>query len=166
MSALVLILSLVAVARLAELAWADHNTQRLLEQGGIEVAPGHYRLMIALHLSWLVAMILVIPPGSRPIPWLLALFGVLTLGRLWVITSLGPYWTTRIITLPGYPLVRRGPYRFIRHPNYLVVAGEIATLPLAFGAWRLALGFSILNALLLAWRIHNENKALAPRRAL
>ncbi len=80
--------------------------------------------------------------------------------------TLGPYWTTRIITLPKVPLVARGPYRFVRHPNYLIVTGEIAVLPLAFGAWQIALVFSVLNALLLAWRIRIENGTLTPRRSL
>jgi methyltransferase len=95
---------------------------------------------------------------------LLALFVLLQAGRVWVVATLGPYWTTRIITLPGAPLVTGGPFRFVRHPNYLVVTGEIAVLPLAFGAWRIALVFSVLNALLLAWRIRVESGALAARR--
>jgi methyltransferase len=83
---------------------------------------------------------------------------------VWVIWSLGPYWTTRLITLPGAPLIRRGPYRFCRHPNYLVVVLEIAVLPLAFGAWEIAAVFSVLNAGVLAYRIGIENAMLAERR--
>jgi methyltransferase len=79
---------------------------------------------------------------------------------------MGRYWTTRVVTLPGAPLVRRGPYRWVRHPNYLIVAGEVAVLPLIFGAWRIALVFSIANAILLAWRIRIEDAALAPRRRI
>ena len=89
---------------------------------------------------------------------------VLLAARAWTIWSLGPYWTTRVITLPGALLVRRGPYRYLRHPNYVVFAGEIAVLPLIFGAWRLALLFSVLNAALLWHRIRVEDAALAPRR--
>jgi methyltransferase len=92
-------------------------------------------------------------------------FAALQLMRIWVIASLGPYWTTRIITLDGAPLVRRGPYRFLRHPNYWVVAAEIAVLPLAFGAWPVALVWTILNALLLRLRIRAEDAALEARRA-
>ncbi len=91
---------------------------------------------------------------------------LLQLGRVWVVATLGPYWPTRIITLPKVPLVRRGPYRFVNHPNYLIVTGEIAVLPLAFGAWPIALVFSILNAALLFWRIRIENGTLTPRRTL
>jgi methyltransferase len=86
--------------------------------------------------------------------------------RLWVIASLGPYWTTRIITLPNAALVRRGPYRYLRHPNYAVVIAEIAALPLAFGAWDIAVAFSALNAALIAWRIRVEDRILDPRRGI
>jgi len=95
---------------------------------------------------------------------LFGLFAVLQLARLWVLVSMGRYWTTRVLTLPGAPLVRRGPYRWVRHPNYLIVVGEIAVLPLIFGAWQIALVFSVANAILLAWRIRIEDAALAPRR--
>ena len=92
--------------------------------------------------------------------WLLGLFVVLQAGRLWVIASLGRFWTTRIVTLANTPLVRHGPYRFLRHPNYAIVVAEIAVLPLAFGAWQIALGFTLANLPLLAYRIRIENAAL------
>jgi methyltransferase len=95
----------------------------------------------------------------------LGVFAVLQGLRIWVLASLGPFWTTRVLTLPGAPMVKRGPYRWVRHPNYLVVIGEIAVLPLAFGAWDVAILFSVLNLALLAWRIRIEDRALAPRRA-
>ena len=102
-----------------------------------------------LHGSWLGALWLLVPPDA-PVIWpLLVLFALLQAARVWVIGSLGRYWTTRIITVPGAPLVRRGPYRWLEAPNYVVVAAEIAVLPLAFGAWQIALLFSVLNALLL-----------------
>ncbi len=166
MRALWPILGGIAALRLAELAYARRNTRRLLAEGASEAAPGHYPLMVGLHAAWLTALAVFVPAGRLPDFRLLGLFVVLLAGRLWVITSLGPYWTTRIVTLPGRPLIRRGPYRFLRHPNYAVVAGEIAVLPLAFGAWRLALGFSVANGLLLAWRIRSEDRALAARRDL
>jgi methyltransferase len=97
--------------------------------------------------------------------WILV-FLLLQALRIWVIASLGPYWTTRIISLPGVPLVKRGPYRFIRHPNYLVVAGEILVLPLAFGEILVAIVFSLVNAAMLYWRIRQEEAGLAPRREL
>lgn len=161
-----LIVLLVALQRLAELVLARRNTRRLLMQGASEVGAGHYPLFMLLHGGWLVALF-ALTPADALIAWpLLVLFALLQAARIWVVASLGPYWTTRILTLPGAPLVRRGPYRLLRHPNYWIVTGEIAVLPLAFGQWPLALAFSLLNAALLAWRIHIENTALAPRRAI
>ena len=158
------VVALVALERLTELWHAQRNTRALLEAGGIEVGRGHYPLMVALHAAWLVAILLTVPPDAGVSAPLLALFAILQGCRLWVLMSLGRYWTTRVITLPGAPLVRRGPYRYLRHPNYLVVVAEIAVLPLAFGAWGVAAVFSLLNAALLTWRISLEDQALAPRR--
>jgi methyltransferase len=163
-SAVVTVVSLVALQRLAELLYAARNTRRLLRRGAIEHGRYHYPLFVALHGFWLIA-ILVTVPANTAIIWLpLALFILLQLARLWIVATLGPFWTTRILTLPGAPLIRRGPYRFLRHPNYLVVIGEIALLPLAFGAWHVAIAFSLLNLALLAWRRRVEDAALAPRR--
>jgi methyltransferase len=159
-----IIVLLVALQRLIELMIAQRNTKRLLAQGGREIGAAHYPLFILLHGGWLVALF-VLTPADAPIHWpLLALFVLLQLGRVWVVASLGPYWTTRIVTLPAAPLVKRGPYRFVRHPNYLVVVGEVAVLPLVFGQWQLAVIFSVLNLALLAWRIRIEDEALNPRR--
>ncbi|MEQ9557781.1 MAG: isoprenylcysteine carboxylmethyltransferase family protein [Rhodospirillales bacterium] len=159
------VIALVALLRLAELVHARRNTAGLLARGGVEHGRSHYPVIVALHAGWLLALAILVPADtSVHWPWL-ALFGALQAARVWVIASLGPYWTTRVITLPGAPLVRRGPYRFLRHPNYLVVAAEFAVLPLAFGAWQIALAFSVLNALVLAWRIRVEQAALAPRAA-
>jgi methyltransferase len=165
MSAVTIILVLVALQRLGELGYAQRNTRRLLARGAIEIGRRHYPLFVVLHASWLLFLFVAVPVDA-PIDWpLLAVFVVLQGLRLWVVATLGPYWTTRILTLPGAPLVRNGPFRFVRHPNYLVVIGEIAALPLVFGAWRIALVFSLLNLALLAWRIRIEEQALAPRRA-
>jgi methyltransferase len=164
MSLLYVVLALVALQRLFELAYARRNERRLRAAGGIEVGAGHYPLFVLLHAGWLVAMAVSIPAQTEPSWPLLGLFAVMQLARLWVVASLGRYWTTRIITVPDAPLVRRGPYRWLRHPNYLVVVVEIAALPLAFGASRLALLFSVLNLLLIWHRIRLEDRALAPRR--
>jgi methyltransferase len=161
-----MVVALVALQRLAELLYAARNTRRLRRRGAIEHGRSHYPLFALLHGAWLAAILIAVP-ASTPIIWPpLALFILLQFARLWIVATLGPYWTTRIITLPGAPLIRRGPYRFLRHPNYLVVIGEIALLPLAFGAWRIALVFSLLNLALLAWRRRIEDAALAPRRGL
>jgi methyltransferase len=154
---------LVLAQRLAEVAWARRNERRLRAAGAIEVGAGHYPLFFLLHGGWLLALAVLVPADAL-VSWpLLLLFALLQLARLWVIASLGPFWTTRVLTLPGAPLIRRGPYRWLRHPNYLIVAGEIAVLPLAFGAWEIAVIFSVANAALLAHRIRVEQEALAGR---
>ncbi len=161
---LVWILALVAAQRLGELVLASANTRRLMARGAREIGRGHYPLFVLLHASWLVAIAGTTPMHTRPSWPLIGVFVILQLLRLWVIATLGPYWTTRVITLDDAPVVRRGPYRFLRHPNYWVVAGEIAVLPLAFHNWPVAAVWSVLNALLLRHRIGVETAALAPRR--
>jgi methyltransferase len=159
MAAALSILALVTLQRLAELVIARRNTKALLAQGAYEVAPSHYPLIVAVHVAWLASLWWLAP--GRSISWLLIeLFLLLQIARLWVLATLGPRWTTRIIILPGAHLVRRGPYRFFRHPNYLIVVAEIAVLPLAFGLWELALVFSLANALVLSIRLKAENGAL------
>ncbi len=164
--AIYIILFLVAVQRLVEVVYAERNTRALLARGAVEVGRAHYPLIVALHAVWLTSIVLLLPRDATIHWWALALFIALQLARVWVLATLGPYWTTRIITLDAAPLVRRGPYRFVRHPNYLVVAGEIAALPLAFGEINVAIVFTLLNAAVLAWRIRQEDQALAARRAL
>ena len=160
------IVLLVALERLAELIHGGRNTRRLLAEGARIVGDGHYPLLVAVHAGWLAALWMFVPRDAEVNIPLLAFFLVLQAARLWIILSLGPYWTTRIVTLPGRPLVRRGPYRWVRHPNYLLVSAEIAVLPLAFGAWEIALVFSLLNAAALTVRIRAEDRALAGRRGL
>jgi methyltransferase len=153
------ILALVTAERVAELWLSKRNTRRLLEQGAREHAPGHYPLIVALHVLWLASLWWLAP--ARPIEgfWL-GLFVLIEIARVWVLASLGSRWTTRIIVMPDAPLVRRGPYRFVDHPNYAVVVAEIAVLPLVFGLWWIALVFTIANGLLLWIRIREENRAL------
>jgi methyltransferase len=155
----------MAALRLAELTYAERNTRHLRARGAREVGARHYPLLVALHAAWLATIFATVPPHTPPSVPLAGLFVALLVARAWTIASLGRYWTTRVITVPEEPLVRRGPYRFLRHPNYLIVAGEIAVLPLMFGAWRLALLFSVANAALLWHRIRVEDQALAPRRS-
>ena len=162
MTLAIVILALVTVQRLAELWLSSRNTRALLAQGAREHAPGHYPLIVAVHALWLAAL-WWLAPGRSVDPYWLAVFVIIEFGRMWVLASLGPRWTTRIIVLPGAPLVRSGPYRLVDHPNYLVVVAEIAVLPLVFGLWQAALLFTALNGAVLAIRIRAENKAL--RRA-
>ena len=161
MTALYWIILAVAAQRLGELVLARRNGRRLLAAGGVETGAGHYPLLVAVHGGWLLAVALLVPADAPVNGALLALYVALQGVRYWVIGTLGAQWTTRIITVPGRKLVRSGPYRYFRHPNYAVVACEIALLPLVFGAWEIALVFSALNGVLLAHRIRIENAALA-----
>jgi methyltransferase len=166
MSPLIAILAVVALQRWLELCYAHANTRRLLARGAVESGRAHYPLFVVLHAGWLAVLATAVPPATVPRPELLVLLAALMIARLWVMASLGRWWTTRIISLPGAPLVRRGPYRLFRHPNYLVVAGEIAVLPLAFDALAIAVTFSILNGMLLAIRIASEEAALSARETI
>lgn len=154
------ILGFVTAERLFELWLSARNTRRLLDKGAREHGSSHYPLIVALHATWLLTLWVLAPGRPIHVP-LLILFVLLQIARVWVIASLGPRWTTRIIVLAGAPLVRRGPYRFVDHPNYIIVVLEIAVLPLVFGLPLAALIFSLLNAAILAVRIRAEEKALA-----
>ncbi len=155
----------IALLRAAELVHSERNARRLLSMGGQAVGDRHYPAIVGLHALWLLALWW----AGRTLPapdWLLfGLFVLLKLGRLWVIATLGRFWTTRIITLPGAPLVRSGPYRWVRHPNYLIVALEVPLLLYAFDAPALAVLFGSANILLLVHRIRVEEDALRSRRA-
>jgi methyltransferase len=159
-----LILGLVTLQRLGELVLARRNTDRLRAQGAYEVAAGHYPLIVALHGAWLAGLwyLAVYDPSDTGLSWpWFAVFAILQALRVWVISTLGPRWTTRIIVLPGAPLVTSGPYRFVSHPNYCVVAAEILALPLVFGLLWYGIVFSALNAAVLWIRIRAEAAALA-----
>jgi methyltransferase len=157
------ILTLVTLQRLGELVLARANTKRLLARGATEVAAGHYPLVVTMHTAWLIS--LWIWGRDQPVNlFALAIFIVLQGLRLWVMATLGSRWTTRIIVVPGEPLISSGPYRYLSHPNYAVVAAEIAVLPLALDLPLLALAFTVLNASVLGIRIHAETQALAAMR--
>jgi methyltransferase len=156
----IVILALVTLQRVGELWLSNRNTRRLLAQGALEYGQSHYPLIVAVHALWLVAL-WWLAPGRHFFAFWLVLYVLLQVARIWVLATLGQRWTTRIIVLPGAPLVRRGPYRLVDHPNYVVVTGEIAVLPLVFGLWQIALIFTALNAAALTIRIREENRALA-----
>jgi methyltransferase len=165
MSAAIALLAFVTLQRLAELIHARRNTRRLLDEGAVEIGADHYPLLVLLHASWLGALWILVLSGHAFLWWPAVIGYVLVeLARVWVMASLGRYWTTRILVPRSAPLVRRGPYRFLRHPNYWVVVFEIALLPLALGSWILAAVFSMLNAAVLLWRIRVEEGSLTPRR--
>jgi methyltransferase len=155
-----ILLVYLTVQRLIELWWAKENAARLMAAGGIEYGRSHLPLMILFHAAWLAGLWLL--AYDRPVqPFFLALFVVLQIARFWVLATLGRRWTIRIIVVPGERLVAQGPYRLLRHPNYAVVTGEIAVVPLALGLPVYALVFSVLNAGMLAIRITAENAALS-----
>ncbi len=155
---------LVALQRLLELFYSRRNERRLRARGSVERGAGHYPLLVGLHTLWLVSTLveglLRGPeiPAWWPVP--LAAFLLVQPLRYWAILSLGENWNTRILVVPGGKLVKSGPYRYFPHPNYIVVAIEILTFPLIFGAWVTAVVFSLLNAGLLFIRIRTENRAL------
>ena len=160
-----LLLALDTLERLAELWLARRNTKALMSHGAGEVAPGHYPLIVVLHALWLAGLWLLGWEKSLDTVWVM-IFILLQVLRVWVLATLGPRWTTRIIVQPGLPLVATGPYRLMAHPNYFVVVGEIAVLPLCLGLPWYALAFSIANAAVLTIRIRAENAALIGLRDL
>jgi methyltransferase len=155
-----LLLCYLTAQRVAELWWAKQNERRLFVAGGVEYGRSHLPLIVLLHATWMAGM-WVLAYDRIVDPTFLVLFVVLQMARFWVLFTLGRRWTIRIIAVPGERLVASGPYRYLRHPNYVVVSGEIAVVPLALGLPIYALVFTILNAVVLAIRIPAENAALA-----
>jgi len=153
------VLTLVTLQRVAEVLYARRNEKRLIMSGAREYAPEHYWAIVALHSGWLAGLWLMVGQEQINAFWLAAFLGLQVL-RLWVLATLRERWTTRIIVIPGAPLIKAGPYRFMHHPNYAIVAGEIYALPMAFGLTAFAVVFSLLNAGILAIRIRAENRAL------
>ena len=163
-SPLHLLIPLLIMQRLGELVLAKRNERWLRAQGAVEVGADHYPMIVALHTLWLAGTIAEIIFLSRQLSpfWLplLALFLIAQALRYWTIRTLGRRWTTRIIVLPGEPLVTSGPFRFLRHPNYLAVIVEILIFPMIFSAYVTAITASIINALLLRIRIRAEERGL------
>ena len=160
MSFAAIILALVALQRIGELVLSRHNTGKLIARGAIEIGASHYPLVVAVHAAWLIA--LWVWGRDQDVNLLaLALFVALQGFRVWILATLGPRWTTRIIVLPGEPLVASGPYQYFSHPNYAVVAAEIALLPLALHLPFVALIFTALNTAVLVIRIRVEARALS-----
>ncbi|MDW0110202.1 isoprenylcysteine carboxyl methyltransferase family protein [Sporosarcina aquimarina] len=159
-----IVLSVVILQRLAELIIAKNNEKRMLAQGAYEVGARHYPAIVLLHTAFFVSLLLEVvirKPGLSPI-WgiLLTLFLLTQVLRVWCLASLGKYWNTKIIILPGADVVMKGPYKFIRHPNYFIVAMEILVLPMIFGAYFTAILFTLLNAWMMSVRIPQEERAL------
>ncbi len=161
MSAALVLLIFVTLQRGAELLIARRNTQALMAKGAVEAGAGHYPVMVLLHAAWLASLWWFGWSHTLSLP-LLVIYAVLQVFRVWILATLGKRWTTRILTVPGETLVATGPYRYVRHPNYLLVALEVPLLPLVFGLPWLALVFGLLNLAMLAWRIRIEDGALRP----
>ncbi len=159
---LVVCVALVGLQRLLELRYSRRNERRLRARGAVERGAGHYPVMVGVHTLWLLSTLveglLSEPPAWWPVP--LAAFLLVQPLRYWAILSLGENWNVRVLVVPGGKLVRSGPYRYFPHPNYVVVAVEVLTFPLIFGAWITAVVFSLLNAAFLYVRIQAENRAL------
>ncbi|MGH2318953.1 isoprenylcysteine carboxyl methyltransferase family protein [Planococcus sp. SE5232] len=160
-----LLTSFVILQRLLEVAYARSNEKAMRRLGAIEVGAGHYKWIVLLHVLFFLSLVVEVwsSEGGLGAGWqvFLVIFAISQVLRIWALSSLGRFWNTKILVLPGAEKVKKGPYRWLPHPNYLVVALEIAALPLVFGAWRTALIFSIANALLLLLvRIPAEEKAL------
>lgn len=161
---LILAVAVIAVQRLLELVLARRNERKARARGAVERGEGHYPLIVGLHSLWLVSTLVegLVRGPEAPFFWpvALALFLLVQPLRYWAIFSLGPYWNTKILVVPGAKVVAGGPYRYVSHPNYVVVVVEILTFPLIFGAWWTALVFTALNAAVLYVRIREENRAL------
>lgn len=162
----VLLVVAVGLERLAEVVVSQRNAAWAFERGGVETGRGHYPVMVVLHVALLAGCVLEVLLLDRPfvplLGWaMLAVVVASQVVRWWCIAALGRQWNTRVIVVPGLPLVRSGPYRFLRHPNYVVVVVECAALPLVHGAWLTALVFTVADAALLATRIRTEEQALA-----
>jgi methyltransferase len=160
------LVALVVAIRFVELSVARRNRAWAMQRGGVESGVEHYPVMVALHTALFAGCLLEVPLADRPfLPWLgwpmLALLVGAHVLRWWCIRTLGPQWNTRVIRVPGAPLVTGGPYRWLRHPNYVAVVVEGFALPLVHTAWITALAFTVLNALLLRVRLRVEEQALA-----
>ncbi len=163
MTPAVLLLVFVTLQRFAEFLWDRRNTRRLLAEGAVEFGEAHYPLIVGVPAAWLLGLWLLGRDQPVSLPFIV-LFALLEIGRYWVLFSLGRYWTTRIVVLPGAKLVAGGPYRFVRHPNYLIMLGELVVVPLALHLPLYALAFLILFCVELAIRIPAENAALDASR--
>lgn len=160
--AFICFISFVILLRLAELYIAARNERRLRQEGAVEYGSAHYPVMVCLHAFFFVSL-LAEYYLSGPYSYhtaIIALYLLLVLLKAWVISSLGRFWNTRILRIPGAPLIAKGPYRFVKHPNYIIVIAEIIVIPMAFGLYRTAIVFSLLNAAMLYVRIGVENRAL------
>lgn len=158
----ILFISFVTLLRLAELVYSRRNEAWLLRQGAVEYGQKHYPFIITLHTVFFISLVAEysILPTQSFYPGMLVLYFVLLACKVWVVGSLGKFWNTKIYRVQGFPLIKKGPYKYFSHPNYLIVVAEIVIIPLVSGLYYTAMVFTILNLLMLFVRIKVENKAL------
>ena len=159
-----IVISIVILQRLVELIIAKRNEKWMRGQGAYEAGAAHYPVMVSMHIAFfivLLAEVFLFERALSPV-WILflAIFLTAQAARIWCLTSLGKYWNTKIIILPGADVVRKGPYKWVRHPNYVIVATELLVLPILFSAYFTAIIFSLLNVWMMSVRIPTEEKAL------
>ncbi|MEI8278734.1 MAG: isoprenylcysteine carboxylmethyltransferase family protein [Bacteroidota bacterium] len=155
-------LSFIILQRLSELLIAKRNEKWLLKNGAIEYGKAHYPVIVLMHTLFFVSMIIeynAIPDKTIDTPFLIVCI-ILILTKAWVIGSLGNYWNTKIFRIPNTALVKKGAYKYVKHPNYIIVVCELAAIPLVFHLYYTAIIFSLLNALMLSVRLREENKIL------
>ena len=157
---------LLLLQRGAEELYSARNTRALVAAGGFEIGRDYYPVVAVTHLAWIAALFFLLSPHAPVSIPLLALYLALQVVRYWVIATLGRYWTHRIITLETAPVVRRGPYRYLSHPNYAVTIAETFLLPLVFGGWALAAIMTAVWSAVLSYKIVLENRALAERQSI
>jgi len=162
MMAFILFISFIILLRIGELILSHRNQIWLLQHGAIEYGQKHYPYIVALHTLFIASLIIEYSTGQiAPFNLSFFIFYLLLLAlKAWVITSLGKFWNTKIYHIPGFPLVKEGVYKYVKHPNYLVVIAEIAIIPLVFHLYYTAIAFTVLNAIVLSVRIKEENKVL------
>ena len=166
MTLFIIVISFVILQRIIELAIAKRNEKWLISRGAVEYGREHYKYIVMLHVGFILSLIAEYFLRGRYLELnllnysFLVIFILLQFLRIWVISSLGRYWCTRVYRIPGESLINKGIYRYFKHPNYIVVVGEILVLPLIFNLYFIAVIFTILNALMLSVRIRVENKAL------
>jgi methyltransferase len=156
---------IVLAQRGLEELYSAHNTRRLLAAGAVEAGRAYYPVVAVTHLAWIAALFFLLPAAAPISASLLGLYLALQVVRYWVIATLGRYWTHRIISLQNAPIVRRGPYRYMAHPNYAVTLAETLLLPMVFGGWALGVIMAAIWSAVLAYKIDLENNALAARPA-
>jgi methyltransferase len=160
-----IVISIIVFQRIIELFIAKRNENWMKIQGAVEFGARHYKYLVVMHGSFFLSLTaekVLLERGLSPLwPFIFCLFGLTQLIRVWVISSLGKFWNTKILVLANEKIVKKGPYRFVKHPNYFVVAMELVVVPLLFNAFYTALLFTILNALMMMVRIPEEEKALS-----